>query len=158
MAPTDDRRRLVGARVAMAVEAVALLALGVAGLVVAGAHPFTGQQDSLVWIFRVNTLHSVVLLITAVAAMLALTGRRALQTVGLAQATGYMIFFVWGASNSANPTSFNLNSADNGLHIALFIYGMAVAMAVSASALETHPSPSDRRTGRRRVHAGTSRK
>jgi hypothetical protein len=140
----------------MAVEAMALLALGLAGLLIAGGHPFAGQPDAHVWLFKVNGLHSVVLLVTAAAALVTLTGRRALLTVCLMQAVGYMIFFVWGAASAGNPTSFNLNPADNALHIVLFIYAMAVAMAVSANALETHRAPSDRTDQPTRRHAGAA--
>ncbi|GDY28392.1 DUF4383 domain-containing protein [Gandjariella thermophila] len=157
MAPTDDRRRLRGARVAMAVEAVVLLALGVAGLVIAGVRPFTGQTESLVWFFKLNGLQSVLLLVTAVAAAVALTGRRALVAVCLLQSFGYLLLFVWGSANGGNPTSYNLNPADNALHIVLFIYGMAVAMAVSANAFETHRAPDHRgKPPRGRRHAGAA--
>src|ERR687884_303154 len=104
MAPTDDRRRLGWARVAMSVEALVLLALGGAGLAVAAGHPFTGHPDSLVWIFRLNGLHSVLLLATGIAAVVALAGKRALVTVCVVQAIGYVLLFVWGAANGGNPT------------------------------------------------------
>src|SRR2546430_64796 len=129
MAPTDDRRRLGWARAAMGVEAVVLLALGSIGLVVSRGQPFTGHGGSLVWIFKLNGLHSVVLLATGVAAVLAATtGKRVLVTVCLLQAIGYVLLFVWGAANGGNPTSFNLNPADNGLHALLILYALVVAM------------------------------
>jgi hypothetical protein len=127
----------------MGVEAAALLALGGAGLVVAAGQPFTAHADSLVWIFRLNGLQSLILLVTGIAAVVAMAGKRALVTVCLMQAIGYVLLFVWGVSNGGNPTSFNLNPADNALHIVLILYGLVVAMAASANAFETHRAPSD---------------
>jgi hypothetical protein len=144
MAPTDDRRRLRWARAAMSLEAVVLLALGSAGLVIAGGEPFTGHTDSLVWIFRLNGLQSLMLLLTGIAAVCAMAGKRALVTVCLLQAVGYLLLFVWGAANGGNPTSFNLNPADNALHTVLIIYALVVAMATTANAFETHRAPSHR--------------
>lgn len=155
MAPTDSG--LGWARTAMGFEAVALLALGGAGMVVAGLAPFTGHTPSLVWLFRVNGLHSALLLATGIAALVALAGRRVLVTVCLVQAIGYALLFVWGAANGGNPTSFNLNPADNALHAALIVYALAVAMGVSSGAFETGRQPRNRGSPATRHGSHTAR-
>lgn len=128
----------------LAVEAVFLVALGVAGLITsgppaAGAHSMTAQTPSDVLGFRMNPAHSVLLIGTGVLAAVTLWNSKWRRRFVTAQAIGYLLLYVFGMAFSAHrptATMWNLNIADSTLHAILFIIGVTLVLMLYSSAFE----------------------
>jgi hypothetical protein len=144
--PSVPHEGLLG-RIALAIVAglsVVLLAVGVAGLVVSADADFFGQPDTTVLALRLNSAHSVLLLITAIAGLVSLVRRRSLRVFAATLAGVYLLVFVFGAAYSLNTgtaTFLDLNTPDHVLHALLAALGFVALMISSARIIEPPPGP-----------------
>lgn len=135
------RSRLArGAGVIVAVEAVALLVLGILGLVrTRAASP--AQVPGEVAGFQVNLPHSLLLIGTAVLGLVALAHPRMLRWFAAAQAAVYLALFVSLISVSKAPAGdpgsprspYNLNLPDLVLYGALFVVGLTLVLLLTSA-------------------------
>ena len=128
-----NRRRIV--RVVLGIEGVVLMALGAVGLVAAAIKGFA-HANVHVLAFHLNAVHSSLLLITGLAALVVIALDRYLAAFSLVQAIGYLLLFLFGSSyrsieSGGEVTSLGLNTADHVLHATLSILGLTLALAVS---------------------------
>lgn len=123
-------------------EAVVLAVVGVAGLVVSWGASFTEQTQDTFLALRLNPLHSVLLLVTAVLGAVSLRKRTWLRLFAGGQAIVYLLLFVFGAAfslNTGNATFLALNTPDLVLHGVLALLGFSVVMISSARIIEPPP-------------------
>jgi hypothetical protein len=123
-------------------EAVVLAAVGVAGLVTTWGAGFTEPTPDTVLALRVNPLHSVLLLITAVLGVVSLRKRTWLRIFAGGQALVYLVLFALGAAaglNTGDPTILALNTPDLVLHGLVALLGFVVLMISSARIIEPPP-------------------
>lgn len=140
-------------RIVLAVQALLLGALAVAGLLAAANSP-TGV--GVVAGFELNIPHSVLLLVTAGTSALAAGWARVARALAVIQTIGYTLIFLIGTSisaGSARDTWLQLNTADHFLHLGLAILGgllgtvllVQPAVIPGASEIATeHSSPTPR--------------
>jgi len=122
----------------LVVQALVLGGLGVAGLLAATASSTGAGQ---VVGFSLNTPHSVLLLATAGASVLAALWRRAGRFWAMAQAFVYTLAFVIGSASSAGQpqdTWLALNTPDHFLHLALALLGGVLSASLF---WPTNPDP-----------------
>ncbi|GAA4799946.1 hypothetical protein GCM10023200_41040 [Actinomycetospora chlora] len=142
--PSVPHEGLLG-RIATAViagEAVVLLVVGVAGIVVSWGSSFTEQTDDTFLALRLNPAHSVLLLVTAVLAAVSLRRRTWLRIFAGAQAVVYLLLFAFGAAfsvNTGDATFLALNTPDHVLHAVLALLGFICVMIASARIVEPPP-------------------
>jgi hypothetical protein len=142
--PSVPHEGLLG-RIATAVvagEAVVLLVVGVAGLVMTWGASFTEQTADSFLALRLNPAHSVLLLVTAALAALSLRRRTWLRIFAGAQAIVYLLLFVFGAAfsvNTGDATFLALNTPDHVLHAVLALLGFITVMIASARIIEPPP-------------------
>lgn len=127
---TARRARTVSQTLALLIGAVYLL-VGILGFFVTGFDGFTEHDHSQTLLgFAVNPLHNIVhLLIGGLGLALWRTDSGA-RTYGWILAIGYGATSVYGLVVANNPEAniLNINGADNGLHIASTLAGLAVAL------------------------------
>jgi len=148
---------------ALAVEAVLLVGLGVAGLVSSappalGAHSATAQTPTEVLGFRMNPVHSVLLIATGVLAVLTLWHQAWRRRFAATQTIGYMLLYVFGlafAANTPTATMWNLNTADHVLHGTLFVLGLTFVLMLYSRSFE--PPLTDNQVTDRPAEQGESR-
>lgn len=120
-------------RVVFAVQSVVLLAVGIAGLVVAGG-TFLG--------LRLNVPHAVLLLVTAgVVGGAVFASQKVIRTVLAVQTVVYLFVGAFGLAFA--PTFLDLNGLDHLLHGVLFILGFIGAYVFAAGILEPGELGSD---------------
>lgn len=123
----------------VAVEAVLLVALGVAGLSSTAWAGLTAQPASQVVGFRMNLVHGLLLLGTGLLGFAALRHAVWLRRFTAAQTVWYMLLFVFGMALSVNrpsATMWNLNMADHILHAVLFIIGLVLVLLLYAGSID----------------------
>ena len=127
---TARRARTVSQTLALLIGAVYLL-VGVLGFFVTGFDGFVEHDHSQTLLgFAVNPLHNIVhLLIGALGLALWRTDSGA-RTYGWILAVGYGATSIYGllVANDPDANILNINGADNGLHIASTLAGLAVAL------------------------------
>lgn len=127
---TARRARSVSQTLALLIGAVYLL-VGILGFFVTGFDGFTEHDHSQTLLgFAVNPLHNIVhLLIGALGLALWRTDSGA-RTYGWILAIGYGATSIYGLVVADNPDTniLNINGADNGLHIASTLAGLAIAL------------------------------
>jgi hypothetical protein len=135
---------------------VAFVLAGLAGFAVTGFDGFADPEgDLLLGIFEVNPLHNIVHLLIG-AAGLALWNRldRA-RIFGWLLAAGYGATFVYGlfvANTDDQVNILALNQADNWLHLASALAGLAIALWPARDRRDT-----DARSARGATTGGTTR-
>lgn len=115
---------------ALAIGVVYLL-IGLAGFLVTGFDGFAAHDDSKSLLgFHVNPLHNIVHLIIGAAGVALWRTRSGARTYGWLLAIGYGATFVYGLFAADNPdiNFLNINAADNVLHIASTLAGLAIAL------------------------------
>jgi hypothetical protein len=142
--PSVPHEGLLGriATFVIAGEAVVLLVVGVAGLVMTWGSAFTEQTTDSFLALRLNPAHSVLLLVTAVLAAISLRKRTWLRLFAGGQAIVYLLLFVFGAAfsvNTASATFLSLNTPDHVLHGVLALLGFMCVMVASARVVEPPP-------------------
>jgi hypothetical protein len=105
--------------------------VGLAGFAVTGFEGWTAHDpDQTLLGFAVNPLHNVVHLLIGVAGLWLARSESSARTYGWLLAVGYGIALVYGllVSGDAEGNVLNINAADNGLHGASVLLGLAIAL------------------------------
>jgi uncharacterized membrane protein YuzA (DUF378 family) len=133
--------------------------VGLAGFLVTGFDDFTSPDgELLLGLFEVNPLHNVVHLVIGLAGLALWSRLNTARDYGWMLAIGYGAVFVFGLFVAGDESSSNflaLNAADNWLHIASAIAGLAIALwpasdrradadRAHGSMTETHRTDSNR--------------
>lgn len=127
--PTDPGRFRSG-RWFLLAEGALVSAFGIAGLVLAALNPQAGPTGNPVLGLDLTGAHSVVLLVFGVAAVAAVSKRRAAITVTALSAVGYtmLLFFSAVATARTKPTPMGFHAADILLHGVLAVVNLALLM------------------------------
>ena len=110
---------------------VVYLLVGVLGFFVTGFDGFTEHDHSQTLLgFAVNPLHNVVHLIIGAAGVALWSTRSRARTYGWLLGVGYGATAIYGFLVVNNPDTniFNINGADNGLHVVSALAGLAIAL------------------------------
>ncbi|MBX9243881.1 DUF4383 domain-containing protein [Actinotalea ferrariae] len=129
-ARTDAGTRAPYQWLALVIGAVYLL-VGILGFTVTGFSGFTEHDhDQTLLGFAVNPLHNIVHLVIGLAGLALWRTRKGARTYGWLLAIGYGLTSVYGliVVNDADANLLNINGADNGLHIASTLAGLAIAL------------------------------
>lgn len=105
--------------------------VGLAGFAVTGFDGWTSHDpDRTLLGFAVNPLHNVVHLVIGVAGLWLARSERSARGYGWLLAVGYGVTLVYGllVSGAAEGNVLNINAADNGLHGASVLLGLAIAL------------------------------
>jgi NADH:ubiquinone oxidoreductase subunit 6 (subunit J) len=129
---------------ALGIEAMLLVALGVAGTgrsatPAAAAGTVTAQTPTEVLGFRMNPAHSLLLLATGLLALAALWHPAWRRRFAAAQTIGYLLLFVFGlayAANTPTATMWNLNTPDHVLHAVLFVLALTLMLMLYSTSFE----------------------
>jgi hypothetical protein len=117
-------------RIVLVVQALVLSGLAVAGLLAAAGSPTGVGHVAGFWL---NTPHSVLLLATAGASVLAALWSRVGRIWAMVQATIYTLAFIIGTATSAGrpqDTWLALNTSDHFLHLGLALLGGVLSTAL----------------------------
>jgi len=126
-----DRRSEIG----LAAGALVMLVLGISGLIVASG----GDGDAMILVFRMNTIHSVLLIVAGVLGLLASLDPHWALLYVLFQALGFVFLFIYSASHNVGggvPTVFGLNVADSVLHLVIIAWSLLMAGFLGARVIE----------------------
>lgn len=110
---------------------VVYLLVGLAGFLVTGFDGFTEHDESQTLLgFAVNPLHNVVHLVIGAAGVAMWSRRPTARTYGWLLAVGYGAALVYGLVVADDPDAnlLNINGADNVLHAASTLAGLAIAL------------------------------
>ncbi len=124
---------------------VVYVLVGLAGFAVTGVDDFAAPDGELLLGFEVNPLHNIVHLVIGAAGLALWSRLDQARGYGWLLAIGYGATFVYGlfVVNSDDPANFlAINQADNWLHAASALAGLAIAL---------WPARSTRPTGRTTV-------
>ena len=100
--------------------------IGIVGFFVTGFDNFFGHSDESLLIFHINPAHNVVHILIGVAGLLLGRTLAGARTYGWLLAVGEDWDFL------------NINAADNGLHIATTLVGLAIALLPVRDAVPSH--------------------
>ncbi len=130
--------RFATGRIVLLVEGVVLIVLGVAQLLTGAAGPAGLPLGAPTWLPQLTATHSIVLLLTGVAALGCAWRRRAALVLSGVQAVAYLLVFAVGVTLAARhvPTSMGFDDADAVLDGAIAVLGLAVFMWIAGEALE----------------------
>jgi Domain of unknown function (DUF4383) len=114
---------------ALAIGAVYTL-VGLLGFVVTGFENFASETDKTLLGFEINPLHNLVHLAIGLAGLGLWRRLDTARTYGWLLAAGYGLTFLYGlfAAGNSDINFLSLNGADNGLHLASAIAGVAIAL------------------------------
>jgi hypothetical protein len=131
LVPVDpDPAALSAVRIVLLIEAVLLTAMGLWGLVADLTEHGNGPSGAPVLLFHITWQHAIVLLATAVLALVGtLSHRWALRATTL-QAVGYGVMFIVGAG----AVNWFADPANDWLHAFLAILGLGLLMWTAARA------------------------
>jgi Domain of unknown function (DUF4383) len=113
----------------LAIGAVYTL-VGVLGFLVTGFDDFAAETDKTLLGFEVNPLHNLVHLAIGLAGLVMWRRLDTARTYGWLLAAGYGAVFVYGlvAAGNSDINFLSINGADNGLHLASALAGLAIAL------------------------------
>lgn len=133
---------------ALAVGAVDTL-VGLLGFLVTGFDDFAGKTGETLLGFELNPLHNIVHLLIGAAGLAMWRRRDTARTFGWMLFAGYGATFFYGlavAGNEASDGNFlSINGADNILHLASALLGLAIALAGSRRTTGTTTTTSSSR-------------
>jgi Domain of unknown function (DUF4383) len=121
------------------VVGVALVAVGIVGFFYSAAFGTPGEVSPVLGLLDVNGWHNVVHLATGALGLAAVGSAAYARTYALALGVVYIVVAVWGfviGSGEAILTIVPVNTADNFLHLAIGVLGLATGTA-SGQAEET---------------------
>jgi hypothetical protein len=129
---------------ALGVEAMLLVALGVAGTgrsatPAAAAGTVTAPTPTEVLGFRMNPAHSLLLLATGLLALAALWHPAWRRRFAAAQTIGYLLLLGFGlayAAHTPTATMWNLNTPDHVLHAVLVVLGLTLILMLHSTRFE----------------------
>ena len=109
---------------------VVYLLVGIVGFFVTGFDSFADNaQDEMLLIFMINPLHNIVHIVIGLAGIALSRTLAGARTYGWLLAVGYAAAFVYGLIAIGQSWDFlNINAADNVLHIATAVVGLAIAL------------------------------
>ncbi len=105
--------------------------VGVVGFFITGFDGFTEHNhDQTLLGFAINPLHNIVHIVIGVAGIVLWSSDARARTYGWLLAIGYGAVFVYGLLVVDDPDTniLNINWADNWLHIATVVAGLAIAL------------------------------
>lgn len=114
------------------VVGIAYTAVGLIGFAVTGFDDFAaGDTGEKLLIFELNPLHNIVHLVIGLAGLAMWRRLDTARAFGWALVVGYGATFVYGliVSDQTDGNILSLNAADNGLHLASALIGLAAALA-----------------------------
>lgn len=126
----DTRGRAPYQWLALAIG-VAYLLVGLAGWFVTGFENwFEHDPDQTLLGFAINPLHNVVHLVIGIAGIVLASTRGGARTFGWLLVAGYGLALVYGlfVAGQEDGNFLNINTADNWLHAASVIGGLAIAL------------------------------
>jgi hypothetical protein len=104
--------------------------VGIAGFLVTGFDNFAAETDKTLLGFEINPLHNLVHLAIGVAGLVMWRRLDTARLYGWLLAAGYGAVFVYGlfAAGNSDINFLSINGADNGLHLASALAGLAIAL------------------------------
>ena len=113
----------------LAIGAVYTL-VGVLGFLVTGFDEFAAETDKTLLGFELNPLHNLVHLAIGIAGLVMWRRLDTARIYGWLLAAGYGAVFVYGlvAAGNSDINFLSINGADNGLHLASALAGLAIAL------------------------------
>ena len=113
----------------LAIVAVYTL-VGVLGFLVTGFDEFAAETDKTLLGFELNPLHNLVHLAIGIAGLVMWRRLDTARIYGWLLAAGYGAVFVYGlvAAGNSDINFLSINGADNGLHLASALAGLAIAL------------------------------
>jgi hypothetical protein len=113
----------------LAIGAVYTL-VGVLGFLVTGFDEFAAETDKTLLGFELNPLHNLVHLAIGIAGLVMWRRLDTARLYGWLLAAGYGAVFVYGlvAAGNSDINFLSINGADNGLHLASALAGLAIAL------------------------------
>jgi hypothetical protein len=125
-------------RVPLVIEGVLLVALGMWGLATNSTYPVVGPAGAPVLVFHFTVLHSWVLLVTGVLAVISARRRRTALIFTGFQFMGYMLLFAVGsvAYARAARTPMGFDPGDSFLHLVIAVTGAALFMWLAGQIME----------------------
>ncbi|MCZ2823147.1 MULTISPECIES: DUF4383 domain-containing protein [unclassified Modestobacter] len=127
---------------AMAIGVVYTL-VGIVGFFITGFDDFAEHTDETIIGFSINPLHNIVHLVIGLAGIALARKLSTARTYGWLLAVGYGAAFIYGlfAAGEEEPLNFlSINWADNWLHLASVIAGLAIALGPVKTVDSTHGS------------------
>ncbi|MGH3671434.1 MAG: DUF4383 domain-containing protein [Pseudonocardiaceae bacterium] len=120
------------------IEGVLLIGLGVWGLVADATYPDTGPAGAPVLVFHFTTLHSGVLLVTGLLAVISARHRRTALIFTGFQFGAYTLLFAVGSVAFARsvPTTLGFDPGDSVLHLIVAAVGAALYLWLAAQILQ----------------------
>ena len=113
----------------LAIGAVYTL-VGILGFVVTGLSDFAAETDKTLLGFELNPLHNLVHLAIGLGGLAMWRRLDTARTYGWLLAAGYGAVFVYGlfAAGNSDINFLSINGADNGLHLASALAGLAITL------------------------------
>ena len=104
--------------------------VGVLGFLVTGFDNFAAETDKTLLGFELNPLHNLVHLAIGLVGLAMWRRLDTARTYGWLLAVGYGVVFVYGlvAAGNSDVNFLSINGADNGLHLASSLAGVAIAL------------------------------
>jgi Domain of unknown function (DUF4383) len=114
---------------ALAIGAVYTL-VGLLGFFVTGLENFAAETDKTLLGFEINPLHNIVHLVIGLAGLAMWRQLDGARLYGWLLAAGYGLAFLYGlfAAGNSDINFLSINGADNGLHLASAVAGLAIAL------------------------------
>ena len=114
---------------ALAIGAVYTL-VGLLGFFITGFEDFAAETDKTLLGFEINPLHNIVHLLIGLGGLAMWRRLDSARLYGWLLAAGYGLAFVYGlfAAGNSDINFLSINGADNGLHLASTIAGLAIAL------------------------------
>jgi Domain of unknown function (DUF4383) len=113
----------------LAIGAVYTL-VGILGFIVTGLSDFASETDKTLLGFEINPLHNLVHLAIGLAGLAMWRQLDSARIYGWLLAAGYGAVFLYGlfAAGNSDINFLSINGADNGLHLATALAGLAIAL------------------------------
>jgi hypothetical protein len=134
------RGRSVPEILGLAFGAVYLL-VGIVGFFVTGFDHFADneQHEQLLGLFMINPLHNVAHILVGVAGLVLARTLAGARTYGWLLTVLYAALFIYGLIAVGSTWDFlNINAADNVLHLATALVGLAIALIPVRTAVAEH--------------------
>jgi hypothetical protein len=128
-ASTHTGSRTLPEILGLAFGAIYLL-VGIVGFFITGFDGFAdNSQHEMLLFFMINPLHNVVHVVIGIAGLLLARTLSGARTYGWLLAVGYGVAFVYGLLAVGEDWDIlNINAADNVLHLATALIGLAIAL------------------------------
>ncbi|MCZ2837943.1 DUF4383 domain-containing protein [Modestobacter sp. VKM Ac-2985] len=129
--PGAGRRGMTWPQMLALAIGVVYTLVGIVGFFITGFDDFAARTDETILGFGINPLHNIVHLVIGLAGIALASKLSTARVYGWLLAVGYGAAFVYGlfAAGEDEPLNFlSINWADNWLHLASVIAGLAIAL------------------------------